>query len=66
MSGLLQRREEVRAVIQLPPQINTNLLPVLPGVPEALRMAPLEALLELEVVLRKPCEFLSQINKLNF
>lgn len=74
MSGLLQRQEGVRVVIQLPPQINTNFHPALPGVPEALQAAPLEALRavppaalrELEVFLHKPCDLLSQINKLNF
>ena len=46
MIGLLQRQEEVGVLIQLPPQINTNFIPVLPG--------GLEALPELEVFLRKP------------
>ena len=62
MFGLLQRQEGARLLIRLPPQINTNFIPVLSGVLEALRAAllsalravPLSALLELEVFLRKP------------
>jgi len=71
MSGLLQRQEGVRVVIQLPPQINTNFHPALPGVLEALQAAPLEALRavplealpELEVFLRKPCDSSPFTNK---
>ena len=62
MFGLLQRQEGAGLLIRLPPQINTNFIPVLPGVLEALRAAPLlalravplSALPELVVFLRKP------------